>query len=104
MRLIAREAVYLRSPDRHTIRHVKDQVRDLHAAAYGWDPPALEGEDDPALRMRQHVRQWINEWDLTRSDPAYTAHTVVSEVAMDYTERAELETPIEGDAPAEPFG
>jgi hypothetical protein len=104
MRLIAREAVYLRSPDRHTIRHLKDQVRDLHAAAYGWDPPALEGEDDPALRMRQHVRRWINEWDLTRSDPAYTAHTVVSEVAMDYTESAELETPVEGDAPTEPFG
>ncbi len=100
MRLIAREAVHLKAPDRPTVQHTKEQVRHLHARAYDWEPPGLEGEEDLSLRMRQHVRQWINEWDLHRVDPGYTAQTVIGEVAIDYSERPDLETPAEdGTAP-----
>ncbi|MDQ3702671.1 MAG: DUF2791 family P-loop domain-containing protein, partial [Chloroflexota bacterium] len=66
MRLIARETVHLSAPDRTTVQQTKEQVRQLHARAYGWEPPALDGQEDLSLRMRQHVRQWINEWDLKR--------------------------------------
>jgi hypothetical protein len=103
MRLIAREAIHLNNPDRETLRRTKELVRDVHARAYDWDPPPLDGsgDDDLALRMRQHVRQWINEWDLTRADPSYTAHTVIADLTVDYSERPDLEAPPE-DEPASP--
>jgi hypothetical protein len=102
MRLIKREAVPLRAPDRGTIEHTKELVRQLHARAYGWEPPALGEADELGLRMRQHVRRWINEWDLLRDDPAYTPRTVVSEIHLDYAERPELETPLEEEADPAP--
>lgn len=40
--------------------------------------------------MRQHVRAWINEWDLARLGPAYRPQTEVVDVAGDYRESAEL--------------
>ena len=98
MRLIAREAVPLEAPSRETVQHAKDQVRRLHGRAYDWHPPALAGADDLGLRMRQHVRLWINEWDLRRADPAYTAQPVIAEITLDYSERPDLEAP-DPDAP-----
>jgi hypothetical protein len=101
MRLIAREALPLRAPDRATVQQAKDQVRDLHARAYGWRPPALAGADDPSLRMRQHVRLWINEWDLRRADPTYAVQPLIADLGVDYAERPDLEAPAEdGAAPA----
>jgi hypothetical protein len=97
MRLIARDALHLATLDRPTIQHVKDQVRGLHGQAYRWDPPGLDGQDDLSLRIRQHVRQWINEWDLRRVDPTYTADTIVDALSMDYSERPDLEAPVEDD-------
>lgn len=99
MRIIARDAVHLRGIDRQTIDHTRDQVRALHARAYEWQPPLLDGEDDPTLRMRQHVRRWINEWDLLRDDPGYHVQTIISDVHLDYTENPTLETPTESADP-----
>jgi hypothetical protein len=98
MRFIAREALHLRAPDRQTIEHTREEVRALHGRAYHWAPPPAESGDDLTLRMRQHVREWINEWDLRRVDPNYRPHFVVSELATDYSERPDLETPPEGEA------
>jgi len=100
MRFIAREALHLRPPDRQLIEHTREQVRAIHGRAYGWTPPPAEAGDDLTLRMRQHVRQWINEWDLRRVDPEYRPRFVVSDLAMDYSERPELEAPPE-DEPAQ---
>ncbi len=91
MRLIARESVPLNAPDREIVQHAREQVRRLHGTAYGWRPPALESGDDLSLRMRQHVRLWINEWDLLRVDPTYRAQPVIAEVGIDLSERPELE-------------
>ncbi|MGH2353119.1 MAG: BREX system ATP-binding domain-containing protein [Chloroflexota bacterium] len=98
MRLIAREAVYLRSPDRQAIDATREQVRDVHARAYRWDPPSLAGDDELALRMRQYVRRWINEWDLKRDDPLYQPRTVVADLSVDYSEEPALEAPSQEDS------
>jgi hypothetical protein len=96
MRFIAREALHMRPANREAIEHARDEVRALHGRAYRWTPPPAESGADLSLRMRQHVRQWINEWDLRRADPSYRPQFVVSEVAMDYSERPELEARSEG--------
>jgi hypothetical protein len=94
MRLIARDALRLRPPDRPTIERSYEQVRAIHAQAYGWDPPPLDQRARTygvSTSMRQYVRQWITAWDLRRLDPAYAAETVTSEVQMDYSEDPTLE-------------
>jgi hypothetical protein len=67
-------------------------LKSLHADAYGWEPPDVEGlERLPSNRMRQFVRAWINEWDLRRLDPAYVPDIAVEAVAFGYDEDASLE-------------
>jgi hypothetical protein len=102
MRLIAREAVNLRPPDRPAIDAARQRVRDLHARAYEWDPAALRPDDQlSSTSMRQYVRRWINEWDLKRLDPGYTGETMVLEsLAMDYSEQVELDAPAEANGAA----
>ena len=98
MLFIAREALHLRSSDRATIEQTREVVRAIHGCAYQWSPPPAEADDDLTLRMRQHVRQWINEWDLRRVDPEYRPHFVVADVTMDYSEQPELEAAPEAEA------
>jgi hypothetical protein len=53
--------------------------------------------------MREHVRSWIQEWDLRRLDPAYRPQIEVERIEADYTENPALEEPSDGEAPdAEP--
>ncbi len=94
MRIIAREPLRLRGPDRATLEHTRQEIRALHARAFAWDPPdSGVGEQLSTTRMRQYVRRWINEWDLTRLYADYTADTVVADLPVEYTEQTELETP-----------
>ena len=66
-------------------------VRNMHAAAYDWNPPDLEVTKASTARpMRQYVRSWINEWDLRRLDPAYRPEIGVETIAMNYTEDPDL--------------
>jgi hypothetical protein len=98
MRMIAREPVRLRGPDRAALERSREEVRALHALAFGWEPPELgAGELLSTTRIRQYVRRWITEWDLRRLYAGYVPATVVSEVSVDYSERPELEAP--DDAP-----
>jgi hypothetical protein len=103
MRFIAREALYLRPPDRQVIEHAREQVRALHALAYRWEPAPLRADEYlSTTSMRQHVRRWINEWDLKRLDPSYTGETMlVEELPLDYSEEPALEGPMEGAEGAE---
>jgi hypothetical protein len=92
MRMIAREAVRLRGPDRAMLERTREDVRALHARAFDWSPPDLgAGELLSTTRIRQYVRRWINEWDLKRLYPDYSPETVVASVAVQYTEEPELE-------------
>ena len=98
MRFIARESLLLSPPDSAAIDRARDRIRDLHARAYRWQPPPLEaGERSTSTSMRQYVRRWINEWDLKRLYPDYTASTMVADLAVDYHEEPDLEVASEGD-------
>lgn len=93
MRMIAREPVRLRGPDRDMLERTREEVRALHARAFGWDPPDISpGEVLSTTRIRQYVRRWINEWDLVRLYPEYAPQTVVAELPVDYSVRPELES------------
>ncbi len=84
----------LESPNDDKLDHAYAALKKLHADAFGWNPPDVAGlERLGATRMRQYVRAWINEWDLTRLDrrsgqrawrsrlPVTTVRTATSEAA-----------------------
>jgi len=87
MRVIEREQIRLQPPDRDELDSTYAKLKEIHGAAFGWDPPDVEGlERLPSNRMRQYVRAWINEWDLRRLDPSYDPDIASTEVNLDYTE------------------
>jgi hypothetical protein len=99
MRLIARDVARLRGPTRPAIAQAREQVRALHAEAYGWDPPPLAPDQRlTTTSMRQYIRRWINEWDLKRLYPGERVETQFAELEIDLSESPELETPAEEDA------
>ena len=98
MRMIAREPLRLRGPDRGMLEQTREELRALHARAFDWDPPELNrgaGEVLSTTRIRQYVRRWINEWDLLRLYPDYTPQTVAADMPVDYSIQPELEAPNE---------
>jgi hypothetical protein len=100
MRIIERQQIALQPPDRDALDRTYRAVKALHAKAHDWEPPDVEGlERLPSNRMRQYVRAWINEWDLTRLYPDYRPDTTSTEVRLDYSEDAELERTADEPAP-----
>lgn len=98
MGLISKGATLLRGPGPGVIESTKDRVREIHAAAYHWQPqPLPTRQREQSARMREYVRSWINEWDLIHLDPAYTPDTEVLDLEIDYSENPDLEAPSEGD-------
>ena len=92
MRVIERQQIPVQPSDRDALDRTYGVLKTIHATAHGWDPPDVEGlERLPSNRMRQYVRAWINEWDLSRLDPAYRPSTTTSDVHLDFSESAELE-------------
>jgi len=103
MRVIERGQVRLQPPDRDELDRTYAKLRDIHARAFGWDPPQVEGlERLPSNRMRQYVRAWINEWDLRRLDPTYEPDIAATEVLVDLTEDAGLDGPEADEVPSPP--
>lgn len=92
MRIIGREMIRLAAPDRAELDRTYHRIRQIHGEAFEWDPPDVPGlEHLRATRMRQHVRAWINEWDLVRLDASFVPDTEVIEVTTDYREDVDLE-------------
>lgn len=92
MRHIERGTLALVPPDDAELDRAYGSLKQLHAQAYGWQPPDVPGlERLGATRMRQYVRAWINEWDLLRLDPTYRPDTRVEDVVSDYRAQDELE-------------
>jgi hypothetical protein len=102
MRAIAREGIALQRPGPQQMRETYEQLKAIHAQAYGWAPPELEhAEETLTRRMRSHVRRWINEWDLRRFDAANVAQTE-EELRPTYREDPQIEIPAEtGEEPHE---
>ena len=92
MRVIERSQLRLQPPDRDELDRTYAKLKAIHGAAYGWEPPDVEGlERLPSNRMRQYVRAWINAWDLRRLDSSYQPEITKSEVSIDFTEDVALE-------------
>ena len=96
MRVIRRDSVRLDPPSSPSIQTIHQRARELHQDAYGWEPPQDFTPGDTSHTFRQHVKRWINEWDLKRLDPQYIPDTQIQEIRESYTEDPELETPPEG--------
>lgn len=100
MRCIARDALELQPPSDLVLRETYERIREVHARAYGWEPPQVEGAEVALRRaMRSYVRRWINEWDLKRLYPGAEVHTEEDELRVDYGEDQELEVASEEDVP-----
>lgn len=98
MRLIERDRLALSPPGPGALDEVRERLRRLHGAAYGWEPPALDiGERATSTSMRQYVRRWINEWDLLRLYPDYRPSVVAERLTIDYAEDPDLEGHVEPD-------
>lgn len=84
MHILERDQIQLQPPGQEELDRTYDLLKQIHAEAYGWDPPDVAGlERLPSNRMRQYVRAWINEWDLRRLDPAYRPESLASELGVD---------------------
>jgi hypothetical protein len=94
MRIIEREQLRLQPPGRDELDRTYAKLKEIHAEAYGWDPPDVAGiERLPSNRMRQYVRAWISEWDLRRLDPTYLPDITAMALTVDFSEDADLERP-----------
>lgn len=94
MRIIERETVELTRPDKALLDQTYRTLKEIHSAAYGWDPPDVPSAERSHTRaMRSHVRRWINEWDLKRVFPDTEVRTEEEKLTFEYTETADLETP-----------
>lgn len=92
MRLIERDMLLLDQPDDEELDRAYRRLKALHSEAFTWDAPDVPGlERLGATRMRQYVRAWINEWDLTRLDPAFRPETTVTALHTGYREQPELD-------------
>jgi len=102
MRLIDREGLRLRAPDRAAIDQTRGTIQEIYTRAYNWSSPSLPPDERlTTTLMRQYVRRWINEWDLKRLYPNQEVHMEVEELKMDYSEDRDLEVSA-GDEAAEP--
>jgi hypothetical protein len=72
------------------LQHVYDLTRSIYSAAYRWEPPT-KYETNPTWRIRQHIKRWINSWDLVRLYPAYAPDIQVTPLSPSYSEDLDLE-------------
>ena len=83
------------------LRKVHEKSRIMYRQAYGWNPPE-DYETNPTWRIRQHIKRWINAWDLVRLFPDYQPDIQVGGLQQSYSEDLDLEDPWdeEGEDPA----
>lgn len=92
MRLIECERIPLVGPYDQLVEEIYHKIRSIHGAAYGWEPPQVPTiERLSSTRMREYVKGWITEWDLTRLDPTQKVEIELTEIRQDYSEDSELE-------------
>jgi hypothetical protein len=72
------------------LEEVYSKTRSIYSEAYSWDPPS-EYESNNTWRIRQHIKRWINSWDMVRLYPEYEPDIQVSQLTQSYSEDLDLE-------------
>jgi len=95
MRIIDRERVELLAPNQTTLDTTYEKLKHVHATAFDWEPPDISGSSklSSTKPMRQHIRRWINEWDIRRLYPGLSPDIEESPLTSDYTENPDFEIP-----------
>jgi hypothetical protein len=93
MRAIKSRGTELRPPSGEQVQEVYSRVWSLYTRAYDWNAPDIAERREHSQRtaMRQHIRSWINTWDLRRLYD-YQAHLVVEELHVSLEEDADMQT------------
>jgi hypothetical protein len=76
--------------ERTDLWEIHEKSRSVYRNAYGWTPPTAY-EPDNAWQIRQHIKRWINTWDLVRLFPDYQPDIQVKEIQQNYAEDPDLE-------------
>ena len=101
MRLLDEGRMLLDAPTEEDVQTTMKKLREIYAAAYGWDAPALPAPERGAgyqNRMRYRIRAAVNEWDLRRLYPDHMPDTEMQEYRSNYEENPDLERESKDDA------
>ena len=92
MRAIEKNGIDLRPPTRAQVDELFERTRQFYGEAYGWEAPNLENrrEYSGSTSLREHLRWWINAWDLLRLY-GHKGETIVDKVEFSYGEDADLQ-------------
>ena len=88
MRQIPRDNTEL--SDSIDLQQVYEKCRVVYTHAYNWEAPA-EFETHPTWRIRQHIKRWINGWDLVRVFLDVSPEFQVTSLEQSYSEDPDLE-------------
>jgi hypothetical protein len=88
IRCIPQERLIL--ADSMDIQDIYDKSRYIYNQAYDWTP-RTDYESNNTWRIRQHIKRWINTWDLVRLYPDYSPDMEVSQLKERYSEDLDLE-------------
>jgi hypothetical protein len=91
LRAIQRDLLTLKQPEQDDLDTIQDHLRALHDTAYTWQSPPAPGlPPRTTTRLRQHIRAWINQWDLYRLDPTRQLEIQTHAITTNWDEDADL--------------
>jgi hypothetical protein len=91
MAVIERGGLQLKQPSAETLAQIESRVRGIHGTAYDWTAPQLNSAPKlQSARIRQLLKGWITQWDLTRLDSKVNVEIQVESLEPDYSEDENL--------------
>lgn len=87
MNTIRSGALTLTAPEPSEMGTLYGKLKVLHGEAYGWNPPEVGWPERlSTTRVRQYVKSWITEWDMSRMYPGENVVIEQVDVTTDYAE------------------
>ncbi len=59
------------------LAEIYGDCQNIYSQAYGWQPPS-DFKSNETWRIRQHIKHWINSWDLARLFPEHESDLQVT--------------------------
>ena len=76
------------------LAEIYEHCRNIYSQAYGWQAPS-DFKSNETWRIRQHIKHWINTWDLGRLFPEHESALQVTMLEPSYAKApAEEEEPV----------